>query len=82
MRFSYILPALSALAAFASAQTGGPNAFMVPASGNYQLTAGQPTTFQWSNPSGSTVTLKLRDGPSSNLNPGTVIGCMYFYMSH
>lgn len=75
MRFSYLLPALSALAAFVAAQTGGPNAFMVPASGNYQLTAGQPTTFQWTNPSGSTVTLKLRDGPTGHLNSGTVIAC-------
>ncbi|MCJ1246148.1 hypothetical protein MMC30_003353 [Trapelia coarctata] len=74
MRFSYILPALSALAAFVSAQTaGGPNSFMIPMSGGYTLTASQPTTFTWDNLSGSTVTLKLRSGPSGNLNEGTTI---------
>lgn len=78
MRFSYILPALSALTAFASAQTaGGPNSFMIPMPAGYTLTAGQPTTFTWDNLSGSTVTLKLRDGASSNLNAGTTIVGMY-----
>ncbi|MCJ1397375.1 SMP-30 gluconolaconase LRE domain protein [Xylographa trunciseda] len=71
MRFSVAL-FVSALAALASCQSG-PNAFDIPPAGDYLLHAGQPTTFTWSNLSGSTVTLTLRDGPNGNLNVGSVI---------
>ncbi|MCJ1280936.1 hypothetical protein MMC26_000254 [Xylographa opegraphella] len=71
MRFSLGL-FVSALATLASCQSG-PNAFDIPPAGNYLLNAGQPTTFTWSNLSGSTVTLTLRDGPNGNLNAGSVI---------
>ncbi|MCJ1408965.1 Mucin-21 [Ptychographa xylographoides] len=72
MRF-FVAFVVSALAAIVSCQSSGPNAFNIPPAGNYLLHAGQPTTFTWSNLSGSTVTLTLRDGPNGDLNPGTVI---------
>jgi len=73
MRFSLALVA-SALAALVSSQaTEGNNAFSVPASGDYLLTAGKPQTFNWTKLSGSTVTLQLRDGDRSDLSAGTVI---------
>ena len=71
MRFSLTL-FVSTLAALASCQSG-PNAFDIPPAGDYLLNAGQPTTFTWSNLSGSTVTLTLRDGPNGDLNAGSVI---------
>ncbi|MCJ1295381.1 SMP-30 gluconolaconase LRE domain protein [Xylographa carneopallida] len=71
MRFSLTL-FVSTLAALASCQSG-PNAFDIPPAGDYLLNAGQPTTFTWTNLSGSTVTLTLRDGPNGNLNAGSVI---------
>ncbi|MCJ1474301.1 hypothetical protein MMC13_002959 [Lambiella insularis] len=61
----------STLAAIVSCQI--PNAFNLPASGDYLLTAGEPITLTWGDLSGSTVTLTLRDGPNGALNPGTVI---------
>ncbi|MCJ1378413.1 SMP-30 gluconolaconase LRE domain protein [Xylographa soralifera] len=71
MRFSLTL-FVSTLVALASCQSG-PNAFDIPPAGDYLLNAGQPTTFTWSNLSGSTITLTLRDGPNGDLDAGTVI---------
>ena len=69
MKFSCTI-LLSALAALVSA--AGPNSFQVPPEG-YLLHAGQSQTFTWNNLQGSTVTLKLRQGASGNLDDGTVL---------
>lgn len=78
MRFS-IAFVVSTFVAISSCQ--GPNAFNLPASGDYLLTAGQPISLSWSNLSGSTITLTLRDGPNGALNAGTVIQCMSSLLS-
>lgn len=71
MRFSSVIPiiiaGLSALAAAA-----GENAFIVPMSG-FNPEAGKDSTIQWDPTAGKTVTLKLRQGASSNLDSGTTI---------
>lgn len=67
MRFS-LVAALSSLAVVVLA---GPNPFIdVP-----NLKAGKQTTLKWTPTTGGTVTLKLREGASSDLNKGTVIEC-------
>jgi len=63
---------LLSLVAAAVAQSKG-NAFDIPKSGNFLLTAGQPQTFTWSNPVGSTVTLVLRTGANSDLKDVSTI---------
>ncbi|KAK8186365.1 Ser-Thr-rich glycosyl-phosphatidyl-inositol-anchored membrane family-domain-containing protein [Phyllosticta citribraziliensis] len=71
MRFSSAIPiiiaGLSALAAAA-----GENAFIVPMSG-FNPEAGKDSTIQWEPTAGKTVTLKLRQGASSNLGSGATI---------
>lgn len=69
---------LFALVAAAVAQQGsGDNAFKIPP-GGIAFTAGQPATISWTPSTGGTVTLKLREGAASALNPGTVIKCKLF----
>ncbi|KAK7564544.1 Ser-Thr-rich glycosyl-phosphatidyl-inositol-anchored membrane family-domain-containing protein [Phyllosticta citricarpa] len=71
MRFSSAIPIIIAgLSAFASA--AGENAFVVPMSG-FNPEAGKDTTIQWEPTAGKTITLKLRQGASSNLGSGTTI---------
>jgi hypothetical protein len=72
MRFSFV-PVLALLASLAAAQ--GPNAFNIPSGGFTGFAAGKSSTLQWSNPQGSTVTLMLRQGSSTNLGSGTTIAC-------
>ncbi|KAK7542725.1 uncharacterized protein J3D65DRAFT_600443 [Phyllosticta citribraziliensis] len=75
MRFSSAIPiiiaGLSALAAAA-----GENAFIVPMSG-FNPEAGKDSTIQWEPTAGKTVTLKLRQGASSNLGSGATIAGMF-----
>ncbi|KAL9100603.1 MAG: hypothetical protein Q9163_004040 [Psora crenata] len=68
------LTLIASLAAPIAAQTNpgnNPNPFEVP--GGFMLRAGQPTTIQWTPTTHGPVTLTLRNGAGSNLNPGTVI---------
>ena len=53
------------------ALAANPNPFNVPE--GFSLTAGKPTTLKWTPTTPGTVTLRLREGPSNNLNEGTVI---------
>ena len=41
----------------------------------FMITAGMPTTIQWTPTTQGPVSLTLRSGASSNLNKGTVIAC-------
>ncbi|MCJ1351873.1 MAG: hypothetical protein MMC33_001857 [Icmadophila ericetorum] len=66
MRFSTILSGVATIASFAFAQTG-PNPFKIPVQG-YLVTAGQPTTFNWTPTTSGTVSLQLKDGPNGDLN--------------
>lgn len=69
------LLSLFALVAAAVAQQGsGDNAFKIPSGGIFFI-AGQPATISWTPSTEGTVTLKLRKGDASALNPGTVIKC-------
>lgn len=69
------LLSLLALVAAAVAQQGsGDNAFKIPP-GGIAFTAGQPATISWTPSTGGTVTLRLREGAASALNPGTIIKC-------
>ena len=73
MRLSTLfLPVFAVLAAAQS--SSGSNPFKVPAAG-YSFNAGTPTTINWTPTTSGTVTLRLRDGASSDLNAGTVIAC-------
>jgi len=69
MRLS-LLSLLGGLAAVALA--ANPNPFNIPSQG-FALTAGQPTTLTWTPTTPGTVTLRLRQGASNNLEAGTVI---------
>lgn len=71
----YILVAIFAFSSAAAlAQTvNGPNPFKIPPQG-YALTAGKPSNIQWAPNTPGTVTIKLREGASSDLNAGKVIG--------
>jgi len=68
MRLS-LLSILGGLAAVALA--ANPNPFNVPQ--GFALTAGKPTTLTWTPTTPGTVTLRLRQGASNNLEAGTVI---------
>ena len=48
-----------------------PNPFNVP--DGFSLTAGKPTTLRWTPTTPGTVTLRLRQGASNDLNEGSVI---------
>lgn len=75
-----ILSLFALLAAAIAQQGSGDNAFRIPP-GGISFTAGQPATISWTPSTGGTVTLKLREGASSTLNPGTVIKCMLSLLS-
>ncbi|KIX98947.1 uncharacterized protein Z520_05408 [Fonsecaea multimorphosa CBS 102226] len=61
MRFAHALAA-ALCAVVASAQQN--NAISIPSGqGTLDVTAGQPLTIQWTNPSSSTVTIKLQQDP-------------------
>ncbi len=55
----------------AVALAANPNPFNVPE--GFSLTAGKPTTLTWNPTTPGTVTLRLRQGASNNLEAGTVI---------
>ena len=65
-----LLSIFSALAAVSLA--ANPNPFDIPPQG-LSFTAGQPTTLKWTPTTSGTVTLRLRQGASSDLEAGTVI---------
>ena len=71
MRFSF-LSIVAVLFATVSAQTK-PNAFTLPS--DFMITAGQPTTVTWTPSTPGTVTIRLRQGASSDLDQGVVVGC-------
>lgn len=74
-KMQFRILSLFALVAAAAAQQGsGDNAFKIPP-GGFAFTAGQPATISWTPSTEGTVTLKLRQGAASALNPGTVIKC-------
>lgn len=66
--------ALVASAVVAQQTSSGDNAFKIPP-GGIAFTAGQPATISWTPSTQGTVTLKLREGAASALNPGTIIKC-------
>ncbi|KAL8746423.1 MAG: hypothetical protein Q9190_001560 [Brigantiaea leucoxantha] len=70
MRFSF-LSIVAVLFATVSAQTK-PNAFTLPS--DFMITAGQPTTVTWTPSTPGTVTIRLRQGASSDLDQGVVVG--------
>ncbi|KAI9876526.1 MAG: hypothetical protein M1830_006310 [Pleopsidium flavum] len=70
MRFSITLVA-SALVALATAQYPQ-NPFNIPAGGLY-FAVGTPTTLSWAPTTPGTVSLYLRDGVTTNLNPGILL---------
>jgi hypothetical protein len=72
MRFSITFLVAALVTLVASQATKGNNAFSVPI-GGYLLKAGQSYTFTWTKLTGSTVTLKLRDGSNGDLNAGVTI---------
>lgn len=61
---------ITSLLAFAAAVFAQQNAINIP-NGGFQVTAGQPFTITWNDPSSSTVTIKLQQG--SNITPDTGI---------
>ena len=73
-----ILAPLAAFFAIALAQDN-PNPFIVP-EGGYALTAGKPTTLRWTPTTGGTVTLRLREGASSDLQTIETIASMSIVM--
>ncbi|KAF2147801.1 hypothetical protein K461DRAFT_298416 [Myriangium duriaei CBS 260.36] len=69
MRFSSVVAVLAApLLALAQEQ----NPFKVPTAG-YNTAAGQTLTLNWTPTTSGTVSLYVREGAASNLNPGTEI---------
>lgn len=75
-----ILSLFALIAAAVAQQGSGDNAFKIPP-GGITFTAGQPATISWTPSTGGTVTLKLREGAASALNPGTVIKSKLFLLS-
>lgn len=68
-----ILPLVAVLLSSVLAQTTD-NAFKIPE--GFSITAGKPTTLEWTPTTPGTVTLRLREGANSDLSPGTVIAGM------
>jgi hypothetical protein len=66
-----------AVALFASLALAQQNAINIPGSA-LDVTAGQPTTITWQNPSSGTVTIKLQQN-DNNITPnsGIVLACEY-----
>lgn len=73
LQLLYIAASLVALAA---AQERA-NPFTLPP--GFMITAGEPTTITWNPTTQGTVSIRLRQGASSNLEEGTVIACQYHY---
>lgn len=73
MRVSFLYVAGSFLSLIAAQQPTGPNPFTLPP--GFMITAGQQTTITWTPTAGGTVSIRLRQGASSNLEEGTVIAC-------
>ncbi|KAL8657895.1 MAG: hypothetical protein Q9226_001468 [Calogaya cf. arnoldii] len=71
MRVPFLYGAASFLSLVAAQQPTGPNPFTLPP--GFMITAGQPTTLTWTPTAGDTVSIRLREGASSNLEEGTVI---------
>ncbi|KAL9127209.1 MAG: hypothetical protein Q9217_003865 [Psora testacea] len=73
MRFPPLTVIACVVAAVSAQANSGsnPNPFKVPE--GFMLTAGQPSTIQWTPTTQGPVTLTLRDGAASNLDKGTVI---------
>lgn len=66
----------SALALFAAAVSAQQNAINIPTGqSTLEVTAGQPTTITWTNPSSGTVTIKLQQAPNITPDSGIVLGC-------
>lgn len=68
---SFLASAVAALATVAYAQT---NPFSYPVAGN-TLQAGSTVNIKWNPTTQGTVTLVLRNGVATDLNPGTKIAC-------
>ncbi|KAL8893927.1 MAG: hypothetical protein Q9192_004784 [Flavoplaca navasiana] len=73
MRASLICIASAFLSLVATQQPTGPNPFTLPA--DFMINAGEPTTITWTPTTGGTVSIRLRDGASSDLNQGIVVAC-------
>ncbi|KAL8757098.1 MAG: hypothetical protein Q9199_002460 [Rusavskia elegans] len=71
MRVSLLYVAGSFLSLIAAQQPTGPNPFTLPP--GFMINAGQQTTITWTPTAGGTVSIRLRQGASSNLEEGTVI---------
>lgn len=71
MRIS-ILYIASSIVALAAAQEKA-NPFTLPP--GFMITAGQPATITWDPTTQGTVSIRLREGASSNLEEGTVVAC-------
>ena len=71
--FAIMYRPVLALAGFVAVAlaASGPNPFNVPE--GFSLTAGKPTTLKWDPTTPGTVTLRLREGASNDLNEGSVI---------
>ncbi|KAL8863949.1 MAG: hypothetical protein Q9198_010210, partial [Flavoplaca austrocitrina] len=71
MRASLFCMASAFLSLVATQQPTGPNPFTLPA--DFMINAGEPTTITWTPTTGGTVSIRLRDGASSDLNQGIVV---------
>jgi len=69
---SLLASAVAAFAAIASAQ----NPFTYPVEGN-TLHAGETVNLKWDPTTGGTVSLVVRNGNPSALNPGTRFACKF-----
>ncbi|KAL8991672.1 MAG: hypothetical protein Q9169_007762 [Polycauliona sp. 2 TL-2023] len=76
MRVSLLYAASSFFALIAAQQPEGPNPFTLPP--GFMINAGERTTITWTPTTGGTVSIRLRQGASSNLEEGTVIACEQF----
>ncbi|KAL8902617.1 MAG: hypothetical protein Q9207_004544 [Kuettlingeria erythrocarpa] len=69
MRISLLYIASSVVALAAAQEKANP--FTLPP--GFMITAGQPTTITWDPTTQGTVSIRLREGASSNLEEGTVV---------
>jgi hypothetical protein len=65
-----------ALAFYAAVAFAQSNQINIPASG-LNIVAGQATTITWSDPSNSTVTIKLQQAPNITPTSGYVLACTW-----
>jgi hypothetical protein len=75
---SSIAAQASASAVATTCKSFGHNAFQYPADG-WNMAAGGSQDLTWCNPTGKTVTIRLRQGPGNNLNEGIVIAGLDLY---